>query len=79
MGHGEPVSTVLQQGVEVISSDGDQVGRVEHVLADEEEDIFDGIVVDTRLGPGELVFVDASQVAEIYEKAVVLSINASAD
>ena len=50
---------VLEQGVEVISSDGDQVGLVEHVLADEEEDIFDGIVVDTRLGPGGLVFVDA--------------------
>jgi len=79
MDYGEPSSyMVLEQGLEVISSDGNQVGVVEHALADEEEDIFDGIVVDTRLGSGGLVFVDASQVAEIYEKAVVLSINASA-
>ncbi len=79
MDYGEPRSyLVLEQGVDVISSDGDQVGVVEHVLADQEENIFDGIVVDTRLGPGGLVFVDASQVAEIYEEAVLLSIDASA-
>ena len=79
MDYGEPSSyMVLEQGVDVISSDGDRIGVVEHVLADEEEDIFDGIVVDKRLGPGGLVFVDASQVAEIYEDAVLLSIDASA-
>jgi len=79
MDYGKPSSyMVLEQGVDVISSDGGQVGVVEHVLADDEEDIFDGIVFDTRLGPGGLVFVDASQVAEIYEKAVVLAINSSA-
>ena len=79
MDYGAPSSyMVLEQGVDVISSDGDEVGVVEHVLADEEENIFDGIVVDSRLGPGGLVFVDASQVAEVYEKAVLLSIDASA-
>jgi uncharacterized protein YrrD len=79
MDYGEPSSyLVLEEGRKVIGSDGQEVGVVEHVLADEEEDIFDGIVVDTRLGPGGLVFIDASHVAEIYENAVVLSINASA-
>jgi hypothetical protein len=58
----------------VLSADGDRVGVVEHVLADEEEDIFDGIVIDVRLGPGGLHFVDAPQVAEIRQDEVVLTI-----
>lgn len=75
MDYGEPSSYLaLKRGVDVISSDGDRVGVVEHVLADEGEDIFDGIVIDTRLGPGGMIFADASQVAEIREKAVLLSL-----
>lgn len=79
MDYGEPCSyMVLEQGVDVISSDGDRIGVVEHVLADQGNDVFDGIVVDTRLGPGGVVFADASQVAEVREKAVLLSISTSA-
>lgn len=79
MDHGEPSSYLaLEEGVDVLSSDGDRIGVVERVLADEEEDIFDGIVVDASLGPGGLVFVDASQVAEIRERAVLLSVDTSA-
>ena len=79
MDYGEPSSyRVLEHGVEVISSDQERIGVVEYVLADEEQDVFDGLVVDTRLGPGGLVFVDASQVGAIHEKAVLLSIDASA-
>lgn len=78
MEYGEPSSYIaLQEGVDVISSDGDRVGVVAHVLADEGEDIFDGIVIDTRLGPGGKTFADASQIAEIREKAVLLSIGTS--
>jgi hypothetical protein len=36
--------------------------------------IFDGIVIDVRLGPGGLRFVDAPDVAEIRENAVVLTV-----
>lgn len=76
MDYGEPASyLVLAKGVDVISSDGDRIGTVEHVLADEGEDIFDGIVIDTRLGPGGKTFADASQIAEIREKAVLLSVS----
>ena len=60
-----------------MSSDGEQVGVVQHVLADEETDIFDGIVIDTKLGPGGLRFADAPQVAEIREDAVVLTVAAA--
>ena len=79
MDYGEPSSYLaLERGVDVISSDGDRIGVVEHVLADESEDVFDGIVIDTRLGPSGVVFADASQVAEVREKAVLLSIGTSA-
>jgi hypothetical protein len=68
----------LKPGVDVISADGDRVGVVEHVLGDEKTAIFDGIVIDTRLGPGGIRFVDAPEVAECRERAVLLSI-ATAD
>ena len=70
---GEPISYLsLQAGTEVVSSDEDVVGKVEHVLADPESDIFDGLVIDVQLGPGGLHFVDAEQVSEICERGVVL-------
>jgi hypothetical protein len=41
--YGNPVSYLtLEAGTDVVSSDGDVVGKVEHVLADTENDIFDG-------------------------------------
>src|SRR5438067_13281827 len=71
----DPISyRSLEAGTPVISADGDEVGTVEHVLADEEADIFDGIVIDVRLGPGGLHFVDATQVAELRETGVVLTL-----
>jgi hypothetical protein len=76
--HGDPISYLsLRSGTAVLSSDGERIGVVEHVLGDEETDIFDGIVIDTQLGPGGHRFVDAPEVAEIYERAVLLSLSAS--
>jgi uncharacterized protein YrrD len=73
--HGAPISyAVLEAGTDVVCSEGDVVGKVEHVLFDSEQDVFDGIVIDTHLGPGGAHFVDADQVDEIYERAVVLTV-----
>jgi hypothetical protein len=75
---GDPASYLtLQAGTDVISADGDLVGVVEHVLGDEQTGIFDGIVIDVRLGPGGLHFVDGPEVAEIRESGVVLAISAA--
>jgi sporulation protein YlmC with PRC-barrel domain len=75
--HGEPASYLtLQAGTDVVSSDGEVVGKVQHVLADTEKDIFDGLVIDTQFGPGGLRFVDADQVEELYERAAMLRIPA---
>ena len=42
----------LAAGMPVYSSDGQRLGDVEHVLADPEKDIFDGIVFDASALPG---------------------------
>jgi uncharacterized protein YrrD len=68
----------LSKGVPVYSSDGEEVGKVEHVLSAPNVDIFDGIVLDTSALPGGHRFVDAPEVAEIYEHGVVLTIDAAA-
>ena len=77
MDYGDPVSyLVLKPGVDVISSDGELAGVVESVLSDEAQSVFDGIVIDIKTGPGGHRFVDADQVGELYERAIVLPLTA---
>jgi hypothetical protein len=64
----------LPSGADVISSDGARVGAVQQTLADEPTNIFEGVVIDTRLGPGGLRVVDSSQIAAIYQDRVVLTV-----
>ena len=52
----------LAAGVPVYSRDGQRLGEVEHVLAEPEKDIFDGIVFDASPVPGGHRFVDAPEV-----------------
>ena len=73
---GEPSSYLsLGKGADVYSRDRQRVGKVEHVLAVPEDDIFDGIVLDTSILPGGHRFVDADQVEEIFERGVLLKID----
>ena len=76
---GAPTSFLtLPKGVPVYSSDDQELGKVEHVLSAPNIDIFDGIVLDTSVLPGGRRFVDAPEVAEIFEGGVVLAIDAAA-
>jgi uncharacterized protein YrrD len=75
---GSPSSYLaLATGTPVYSSDGQKLGAVEHVLADQEADIFDGIVLDESVLPGGHRFADASQIDEIYDRGVVLTVDAA--
>jgi hypothetical protein len=65
---------VLRRGTPVQSSDGIQVGTVRRVLEATRENIFDGIVIDTREGKR---FVDAPEVRRIAELRVTLTITAA--
>src|SRR5215204_2224122 len=64
---------VLRRGTPVRSADGVQAGTVRRVLENARENIFDGIVLDTRGGQR---FVDAPEVARIAERVVTLTITA---
>jgi hypothetical protein len=76
---GDPASyLVLADGTPVVTTDGREVGTVEHVLADAGSDVFDGVIVDMRTGPGGHRFADASQVQAIHERGVVLAMTADA-
>ena len=76
---GDPASyLVLEDGTPVMTSDGREVGKVEHVLADPDADVFEGVIVDMRPGPGGHRFADADQVAAIYERGVVLALDTEA-
>jgi hypothetical protein len=63
----------LRRGTPVRASDGVEVGKVRRVLDSTRENIFDGIVVETKAG---MRFVDAPEVAHIAERAVTLTITA---
>ena len=67
----------LEPGTAVYDNTGEHIGDVEHVLADADEDIFDGIVIDRSVLPGGHRFADSEQVDEIHEKRVTLSVAAS--
>jgi hypothetical protein len=74
---GDPISyLVLAKGTPVLCSDGHELGRVEHVLADVDADVFDGVIVE--LSGGGHRFVDAPEVADIHERGVVLGIDEAA-
>jgi hypothetical protein len=59
----------------VISSDGEEVGKVAEVLDNYREHIFDGLVIQTSAGDRR--FVDAPEVARTAERAVTLTITAA--
>jgi hypothetical protein len=76
---GNPISyLVLADGTPVLASDGQELGRIEHVLADADADVFDGVIVDMRAGPGGHRFADAAQLEAIHERGVVLALDAEA-
>ena len=65
---------VLRRGTPVLSADGVELGKVRRVQEAKRENIFDGIVVDTRNG---LRFLDAPEVARIAELAVTATFTAA--
>jgi hypothetical protein len=71
---GAPIAyLVLAEGVAVRTNDGREVGTVKRVLAVPDDDIFDGLILDTPDGDR---FVDADRAGELYERGVVLALSA---
>lgn len=76
---GAPISyLLLREGTSVYSSDGERVGEVAEIRSDEIRDIFDGLVVRHGLLPGHRRLVAADQIEELFERGVVLRLDAAA-
>lgn len=71
----DPVSwLVIEPGWEVVGRDGSAVGKVESVVGDSDEDIFNGLSVSTGL-LGRPRYVPSEQVREITEGRVQLALS----
>jgi uncharacterized protein YrrD len=76
---GEPASyLVVSAGTPVYSADGEQIGKVSHVLAAADEDVFDGIVIGEHLFGHEHRFADADEIDAIFDRGVVLKLDRDA-
>ncbi|MDT7556958.1 MAG: hypothetical protein QOI68_1428 [Pseudonocardiales bacterium] len=72
---GRPVAyPAIADGTPVYEPDGDRIGVVDEVVADEPDDIFHGIVLHTVPLPGRHLYADADQIAGLYEHGVLLGV-----
>ncbi|MBI5104193.1 MAG: hypothetical protein HZB46_04270 [Solirubrobacterales bacterium] len=72
---GAPIAYLaLAEGTPVYDAGGTRLGEVAHVLAAEDQDIFDGLVLDTHDGHR---FADGPDVDAIHERGVVLKAGAT--
>jgi hypothetical protein len=75
---GAPVShRALAEGVPVYDRTGARIGVVDRVMSDEVTDIFEGIIVHTLPLPGRHLYASYEQIAELRERGVLLSAEAS--
>jgi uncharacterized protein YrrD len=71
---GEPRSyLVLADGTPVYDRAGNAVGTVVHVLADDQQDVFHGLLIDTGQGHR---FAGGDQVDGIFEHGVIVQVPA---
>ncbi|RIV41546.1 hypothetical protein [Micromonospora radicis] len=64
----------LADGTPVYTADSAPVGVVEHVLADERQDIFHGVIIGPSRSHNVHRFAHREQIADLYERGVVLSV-----
>ena len=66
----------LEEGTPILAADGEQIGKVDAVIADRQKDIFSGITFRRAL-LGSPVFVPADKIDRLSEEAVYLGISAA--
>ena len=73
--YGTPIHyTAIERGTPVYDSTGARVGKVEQVVDNYREQIFDGLVIEDP--EGTVRFVDAPEVKRTLERGVILTIDA---
>jgi uncharacterized protein YrrD len=72
---GAPIAYIaLEEGTPVYDRNGKRVGVVDHVLADMQLDVFEGVIVHTLPLPGRHLVADVDQLAALHERGVLLSV-----
>jgi hypothetical protein len=75
---GDPVSWLLiEPGWTVVAADGNEVGKVDEIVGDTGEDIFNGLAVSTHL-LGKSKYVPSERVRRITDGSVELDLDADA-
>ena len=71
----DPVAWIMiRPGWKVLAADGSEIGRIDELVGDEREDIFDGISISvTALGQPR--YIDAEHIGRIEEGEVHLSLD----
>lgn len=73
----DPVSWLqIEQGWNVLTSDGVSVGVIAQLEGDKQSDIFDGLAVES-VQSAQILYVPAEQVGAIYPGEVTLKIAAA--
>jgi hypothetical protein len=73
---GPPIAFIaVREGTPVYDAQHKRIGVVEEVVADEQADIFEGVLVHTLPLPGHHVVADADQIAGLHERGVLLSVD----
>jgi hypothetical protein len=73
----DPVSwLIIEPGWEVVGSDGGEIGKVDEVVGDDTEDIFNGLAIASGL-LGKVRYVPSELVGEIVQGRVQLKIPAA--
>jgi uncharacterized protein YrrD len=68
---------MIEPGWPVVSADGEEIGKVEEVVGDTGNDIFNGLAVSTGL-LGKPKYVPSERVGEIVEGEIRLDLPAEA-
>lgn len=71
---GAPQSFLTAEGTAVYDRAGDKVGTVTHALADDRDEIFHGLVLETPHGHR---YAPADRVDGIYEHGVIVAVPAA--
>jgi uncharacterized protein YrrD len=77
MDNDAPISWMtLEKGTPVVSSDGDEVGKIDEVVADRQKDIFSGVTISSGLLSTSR-FAPAAVIADMSPDGVRLSLTSA--
>jgi hypothetical protein len=66
--------TAMPDQAPVVAGDGTEIGKIDKVLGDRDDDIFHGVVI--RRGDGEAIEIAAKRIKRVTAKRVITDLDA---